>query len=286
MIVVFVALCIVTQALQSVFKKKINEKCEHGEFMVGAMISLFALLYFVIFSDNVVFGTQIIPYSIAFSICYVIGTVTCVFALACGSLAFTNLMLAYSCILPLGYSLIYCGEALKAIQVIGIIALALSFLFTYYPDKKDAGNQKFSLKWLVYVFLLFLSNGMCMVIQQMQQRVFGGKYDASFMIISLVMAMIILIVCAFIRERKNIVKTLKNGVLLSGLCGACNGAANYFGLLCLLILPGSVYHPLISAGNLVLTYVLSVTLFKEKFQKNQVIGFILGIVSMVLININ
>lgn len=278
---VLLSICIVSASLQSVFKKKLNKKCEGCEFSVSMIISLFALIYFIVFSNGYIFDMRLIPYCIAFSVCYATAAATCVLALACGSLALTNMVLAYSCIIPLGYSIFALGEVLNIFQISGVILLGLSFLFTYYPGEK----KKIELKWMVYAILLFASNGMCGAVQKMQKEAFGGAFDSSFMIISLIMVMVLLLVLAIIREGKRILIAFKYGFIQCSLSGICNGAANYFALLCLAVVPGSVYYPFNAAGGLVLTYIFSITIFKEKFNKNQIIGFILGILSMILINI-
>lgn len=279
-------ICIVSQSLQSVFKKKLNVRCADCNFTVGTMISAFTLLYFIVFSRSVVFDMQLLPYSICFAICYAVATVTCVLALACGSLALTDLMLVYSHVIPLVYNLYFCNESLNMIQVVGIVLLGVSFIFTYYRrEKAETGGQRISLKWFLYAILLFVSNGMCSVVMRMQQRSFGGAYDSSFMILSLIMVVVLLLTSSLIWERKSVLKAFKRGWFLSGLCGVCNGSLNYFSLMCLLVIPGSVFYPLLSAGSLVLTYILSITMFKEKISRNQAVGFALGILSIVFINI-
>ena len=280
---IFPVICIVSGSLQSVFKKKLDAKCEGCEIFLSALISFFALIYFCLFGKSFVFDFKILPYSIAFSVCYAMAAATCVLALACGSLAFTDLTLAYSGIIPLFYSMFFCDEALKGVQILGILFLGLSFLFTYYPSGQEKG--KITLKWIIYVSLLFVSNGMCAVLMRMQQNIFMGEFDSSFMIISLIIAVIFLLILSIIKDGKACFRTLKTGWLLCTLCGGCNGTANYFGLLCLMMIPGVVYYPLTASGGLILSYIFSVTIFKEKFTKNQIIGFILDILSMILINI-
>ena len=275
---------IASQSLQSIFKKKMNERCNSCEFSLSTLIACFALAYFLIFSEKFVFDSRIIPYCIAFSVCYAMASVTCVLALNCGSLALTDLMLVYSTVIPLGYSLIFCGETLGFLQIIGVAFLCVSFFFTYF---KSGGSkkQKISIKWIIYAALMFLSNGMCSVIQQLQQRVFGASLDDTFMIISLIMVVVLLGISALVREGKKFLVAIRGGFLLCGLCGACNGVMNYFALLCLLVVPEAVYYPLTTAGSMLLTYLLSMVIFKERFTKRQVFGFALCVLSMIFINI-
>lgn len=271
--------------MQGVFKKKLNEKCRECEITLSAMISLFALVFYALLATDITFSIEIIPYSVVFGTCYATAASTYVLALASGSLALTELMVVYSIAVPLTYSLIFCGDTLSITQIIGLIFLAVSFFFTYYKPKNTQKKQTKLVRWAIFATLLFFSNGACGVAKQMQQRVFEGKYDNSFILISLIIAVVLLAIVAVVKEKRRVLFAIKNGSLLSGMCGACNGAANYFSMLCLLVVPGAIYYPLTAAGGLVLTCILSAVIYKEKFKANQIIGFVLAALSIVLINI-
>jgi multidrug transporter EmrE-like cation transporter len=47
----------------------------------------------------------------------------------------------------------------------------------------------------------------------------------------------------------------------------------------------SVMFPVISAGGIVISFIISLVLYKEKFSIMQYIGLILGITSIVLLNL-
>ena len=274
---------IFTNSLQSAFKKVLNKRASHSEFTFSAMITTAALLFFVIFSGNISYSWSFVPYSAVYSICYATAAVTCVLALSCGSLALTNLALVYSGVIPLLYSLLFCGEQMNGFQIGGLICLWSSFVLTYYRREKT--RQPFSIKWMVYVGLLFLSNGMCGVLSRMQQRIFGGVYDRSFMIVSMTMAGILLWIAAIVRERHEMKTAVRCGWWLSATCGTFNGVTNFLGLMCLLVIPGVIYYPVSSAGSLVVTCLLSMVVFKERFTRAQLVGFVLGVVAVVLLNL-
>ena len=274
---------IYTNALQSAFKKELNRRAEHSEFLFSAMITTAALLFFLVFSWDIPYSWQMVPYSLLYSVCYATAAVTCVLALACGSLALTNLVLVYSGVLPLFYTLLFCDESMNAFQIVGLLCLWTSFVLTYY--RRETNGKPLSFKWIVYVSLLFISNGMCGVLSRMQQLRFEGAYDRSFMIVSVGMAAAILWICAIVRERKEFKDAFKSGWWLSVVCGSFNGVTNILSLMCLLVIPGAIYYPVSSAGSLVVTYMVSMTAFKEKFTLVQKIGFLLGVIAVVLLNL-
>lgn len=271
-------------SIQGAFKKRLNLKCKGCEFSVSSMITFFALVFFLIFSKGITFSVEFLPYSVIYSACYACASVTYVLALSCGSLALTQLIISYSCIIPLIYSLL-CGEKLGIFQIVGIAFLFLSLIVTYYRKNKPEEKNSFSFKWLLFAVPMFFSNGFCGVIMRMQQLKFERAYDNSFMIFSLILATIILLIAAVLRERGDLLKAIKVGAPLTAACGASNGIANYFGIICLALIPNAVYYPIKSAGELILTSMISIIIFKEKLRPAQYVGVALGVLALVFINL-
>ena len=105
------------------------------------------------------------------------------------------------------------------------------------------------------------------------------------MIFALAIVFFALAVFVFVKERREIVPSLKSGGLLMVICGATNGLVNLLVMLASPLVNNSVFFPLISAGGIVLTWIISVTLYKEKLSIKQNIGLVLGIASIVFLNL-
>ena len=274
----------VSSSVQGAFKKILNKKCAGCELSTGTMITFFALMFFVIFSPKDPFSPQVLPYCAIYAVSYATATATFIYALNCGSLALTQLVISYSTVIPLIYSIVFCNETLGFFKIIGLIFLFFSIIVTYYQKDKTKENA-ISLKWILLVVPMFFTNGMCSVASRMQQIEFGGAYDNSFLLVSLLMAAVILLVLAIIRERKNFTTAIKDGALLSGACGVSNGISNYFNLICLATIPNSIYYPVKSASCLILSGLISIVFFKEKLRPAQYVGMVLGVFAMIFINI-
>jgi len=87
------------------------------------------------------------------------------------------------------------------------------------------------------------------------------------------------------QERKDMKAFVKLGTVKGIGCGIANGIVNLLVMVLLGTMPASVVFPLITGGSIVFTYVVSRTLFHEKLSKRQTIGFILGVISVVLLNL-
>lgn len=105
------------------------------------------------------------------------------------------------------------------------------------------------------------------------------------MIIALLSVSIFSLTFAFIKERAAIIKCVKKGGIYALLCGFMNGAVNLFVILLLGKMPSSVMFPIISAGGIIITFIISKIFYKEKITKNKLLGFVIGIASIVLLNL-
>ena len=68
-------------------------------------------------------------------------------------------------------------------------------------------------------------------------------------------------------------------------CGAANGMINFFSMTLVNMMPASVLYPLISAGGIITNSIVSRFIYKEKMSKQQYIGVLMGIISVVFLNL-
>ena len=139
---------------------------------------------------------------------------------------------------------------------------------------------------MLYIIPSFFGNGLCSIFQNMHVRKFDGAYSNEFMATALIISAIVLFVISLFYEKNDLPTNLKKGALWYSLCGLSNGGVN---LLVMLLtnrgMPPSVMFPVISAGGIVISFIISLTLYKEKFSVTQYIGLGLGIASIILLNI-
>jgi multidrug transporter EmrE-like cation transporter len=117
-----------------------------------------------------------------------------------------------------------------------------------------------------------------------QQVRFSGNYKSEFMIIALAITAVAALVMTLIKERKIIQKQSPLCYSLGVICGAANGAVNLLVMILSGRMPVSLMFPIISAGGIVATFIISTVFYKEKLSRPQLVGFILGTVSVVLLN--
>ncbi len=267
---------------QNIIKKPYSEKTKgDGVYLFGVLTAVASMLFFVLTSKNMYFDAKIIPYSILFATVFSLSNVSIFIAIACGSVSLTSLISSYSLMLPTVYGLIFLHESMSIGFIPGIILLMISLFLI----NKTGDDATISLKWVISVIIAFVSGGLCSVFQNLQQVRFDGAYKNEFMIIALLISAVVLLIICFVKERKEMVNYIKCGWHYGLICGLMNGAVNLFVMILSARMSVSIMFPLISAGGIIVTYVVSRVFYKERLTNKQFAGFILGIVSVVLLNI-
>lgn len=251
-----------------------------GVYFFNILLSAAALLFFVVTSSKFSFDISFIPYSIGFAISYAVAAVFMVLAIAYGSLSLTSLFISYSLMIPTFYGLII-GDPIGKGFIPGMILLVISLFLT----NKSGEKANVSFKWLSFVFLSFLGNGMCTVVQKMQQIASNGAYKNEFMIVALAIVIVIMLIMSVLKERTEIKFFAKVGWHWAVICGVLNGMVNLFVMILSGKMPVSLMFPLISAGGLIVTFLVSRFFYKEKLTKLQLAGFLCGVASVVCLNV-
>ena len=145
------------------------------------------------------------------------------------------------------------------------------------------GDGKFSLKWLISVIIVWAGNGMISVLRIMQQKQFNDKYNNDFMVVVLIVAAVLMFGIGIIKERKNIKQVFRCGVLWGAAAGILNGCHNAISMIIITLMPVSISSPLTAGIKIVTTFVFSYIVYKESYDRRQLAGVILGIISVVLL---
>lgn len=282
MTIIYLILIIFGVAGQGIVKKPYTDKTgDNGAWLFSAVSSFVSMLFFVVTSKGVQWNMAIIPYAIAFALSFAASGICGVLAIANGSLSLSSLMTSYSLMIPTFYGLIFLKDPMSIYLPIGIALLAISL---FLINKK---NDKCTItpKWLVYVFISTIGNGLCSTFQKMQQVKFDGAYKNEFMIISLAIVTFVLGVAAIFAGRGELKTHLYHSRFTAVGCGVMNGVVNMLVMVLSGMMAASVMFPLISAGGIIVTYAVSKFLYKETLSRMQFCGLIVGTLSIVFLTI-
>lgn len=297
---------------QSIFKQIFNEKCaKRSAYFFSAMTAFTAMLFFILinvfYSKDWYYNAELLLPSAAFAISYAASSVFSVLAIFYGPLAKSSLVISYSLLIPSLYGIFVQGiyikvirdgtatlseamkEALSPTLIIGtLLLIAALFLVNYEKKEKDAEEKKITLKWLLYVILAFVGNGLCSTVQTAKQDFYGPEGSNVFMIVALAIVVLLLVSAAlgFKNQRVAVKDTAAKGWSPAVFGGIANGVMNFFVLLLTANkFPASVLYPVVSGGSLLMIFLWSFLVKKERFTASQYVGYALGVASLVLLNI-
>lgn len=267
---------------QAVLKKPYTQKNHgNGVYFFTALVSAAAMVFFAVTSSELQFNIVFMPYAVGFAAAYAVSSIFGVLAIAYGSLSLTSLCASYSLLIPTVYGLLFLGDPVSIGLIPGLVLLMLSLFLI----NKTGGTAKLSAKWILCVTISFVGNGMCSVVQKMQQVAFDGAYKNTFMIVALAIVTVIMLLMSVWKDRRGIKQYMQTGWHRGILCGLLNGMVNLFVMILSDRMPVSLMFPLISAGGLVLTYAVSKILYKEVLTKTQFVGFLLGLAAIIFLNL-
>lgn len=280
---ILLIIIIFASSMQNVSQKEYNIKTNGGAFAFSAGSTLFAALFFVISSGGKLnFTSDTLIYSAFFGITYAFAVIGAFLAIKTGPLSFTSLICSFSMIIPTFYGLFFLDEKVSVSFIIGISLLLVSLALINAEKKGD--ERKITAKWILFVIIGFLGNGMCTVAQKMQQDAFSGSFKSEFMIVALLFVFVSFALISFFTERKQLSESFKGSKWFI-MRGLLNGLVNLLVMVLSARMNVSLMFPLISVGGLILTFAISRLVYKENFSSKQYIGFALGVLAVITLNL-
>ncbi|MBR4058404.1 MAG: DMT family transporter [Lachnospiraceae bacterium] len=272
--------------LESMLVKNYKHKYGDGGLLFNALMSLFALIYFVVSDkDGFFFPQGIWGYGIMGAALYAIGFYSVYIAMGCGSYALTNLLMSFTSVFTIGFGLIYLKEPATGITYFAIVLSFLSILLMNYKKDENASGNLVTPKWLLCMLLGITSNGILTILSRLQQIHFENQCTNEYLIISLSGSFIALLVAGITKDRKNLANISKYGVFTGAVAGILNGVGNYIRIQSYLYIPIMLAAPIESGMKIVLTFVIAFLIYKEKLTKTQMLGAGLSGVALILLNI-
>lgn len=236
----------------------------------------------IIYAFNFNFCLETLIYASFFAITFCLCIFSVYQALATGPMSLTVLISSFSTILPLLFGVAFLKEKLTFLGILGLIVLALSLILVNKVKK----GEKINKKWLFYITIAFISNGGNSIIQKLHQASVGGDYTICFQFIAMIIAVIITGALMLVKEKPNFPTFFKNsGALNSSLAGIANAIVNITMLYLAVNMKAVILYPVVSAGGLVISFLTALIIYRERLNKLQYLGSLLGLISILLLNL-
>ncbi len=281
-LLIFLSVC--SNLLEGVIVKKNGQKNETNVFWFNALMALASMLFFAVTeTDGFAIPAELWLYAIPSACCYCSALICTYFALAEGSFAISMMVISYSIVLPVVYGMAFLKEPVSWLTCIALVIMLASLYLTREDTSKD--SNKFSFKWLILITLATVGSGFFAIFKKMQQLRFEEKCNNEFMILSLGITVLVLFVLGLLKRKKNAKSINAKTVLIALGAGFSNGITNMLTLLINTVMELSISSPISTGMRIVLSFIVSNLFLHERFLRRQIVGVILGAVSLLMLSI-
>ena len=268
---------------ESMLLRRYGRKHGDGGMLFNAVICLFAAVFFIL-SDKggLCFPGGIVLYGIANSLMYAGGFYFYFLALKTGSFIGSSMICSFSFVISVFYGIFFLNEGVNLITGLAMVLAMVSVFMQVYQKESGGRKNKTSLKWFVFALLACLCNGVISILSRVQQIKYDSAYDNEYMFISCLGAFLVLFVFSVVKEHDIFRIVIKNVSLYGSGIGLLNGAKNLVGLWVYLYMPLSVARPLTTGVGYILSFLMTVFIYREPFTKLRLGGVIVGVVAVLL----
>lgn len=203
-----------------------------------------------------------------------------------GPYAFQSIMMLFgNILLPMLFSVLWWGDRLTKLQLVGIVVMLLSFVIFNLKGLKFDGLKK---GYFLWVALLFISNGVYGILLDSQQRLMRQTQRNEMIITTFLVSALISLIYLIVLQGKRAPKAFCMGAnnwifaLLSSTCAAL--AVNIL-MLALQLVPASILYTVANGGVLVLCALLGTVALHEKLEKHMIAGLAVAVVSLAILGI-
>ena len=203
-------------------------------------------------------------------------------ALSKGPMSLTCFVQGSGLIISTVFGVMICNEKIKLLQVLMLIVLIFSMGLAL-----DVKKGKFEKGWLIYAFLAMVFMGLIGVMQTYHQISDYKDELIPFLAIAFMISAVINIPLWKFRENNypSAFAIKSKAFALAIASGAFMGAVHIINLYLSGAMPKVFFFPVVNGGLIFVTLISGVIFFKEKLNKKQIIGVILGTIALSFIGL-
>lgn len=204
-----------------------------------------------------------------------------------GSYAFLMIFCMFGGILvPTAVGTLFLDERLTGLQIFAIVLMLVSLVVMNLKGISFKGNSG---AYYVWCILLFASNGLYGTVMNLQAVAMKGEERAEMLTILFALSAVAAVVVELAKKRgRKLAEGFKMGKRAALSLLVCGGSATGAVNLLMYLLPqmkSSILYTIDNGGGLVLSILYSLILFHEHPRKDQIVGMIMAVVSIVLIEL-
>ena len=206
-----------------------------------------------------------------------------VYAMKIGPMSASALIALYGMIIPTIAGPIFWNEPFGIMQFAGVSLILISMWLLSNGEKSEKSVNK---KWISVIIVVFFLSGFAGVIEKIHQSTDGRDEKAMFLLIAYFIMFLFSFAGKIIsRPKAEKLASLKKTLITGIVSGLIIGVYAFINLTLAGKLNSMVYYPVANGGALILTVIVSATIFREKCSKKNIIGIIIGLTAVMMLSI-
>ena len=288
MIVLF-ALAILSLSFQNVAFKLFNMnymKNTASYFIFNAVyFTMICVIYAVIGINFINFMPAVVLLGTLFACSFISAMYLYMKAMENGPLGLSFLFFSSGMLLPILFGIIFFREPAPFHKFIGLILLFAAF----YISTIGAGSNKMNKKWVVYILLAAVSNGIIGIAIRLVRTVVPEDAFVDFLFLGFGQAAVLsFIIGVFVIMRYKPTMTHLYAapfILIAVLAAVTTAGGNYAMVTLSLYVSALVQFPIVNGSLVISSIIASRVLFKEKVTKQHILTIAVGLAAILLLSL-
>ena len=287
MSLLFLGLSIILSSVRNILSKGISD-VKFGTkqfFLTQACIFLCGSLVLILVA-NQNFERPSLPtlfYSTLYGILLLSAQYCYTSALKKGNIGICSTVYSLGFIFPTLSGNLFWNERLTGLNIIGILMVIPTIIISGMPSSKN-GQQKNINTYIIPLMSAMLSSGGLGIMQKVQQNSHYPEQKNFFVISAFALAGTISFLISLFAKREPQIKIGRKLIFGAGI-GVAFGLCNLLNTILAGQLDSAVFFPVLNIGTIFFSIVSGIIFYKEKISRNDLIAFLLGIISILLITI-
>ena len=278
--------------LGNIIKKRSTERFESKEamrFLFNCVVSISCATSLFLISGVPKISGFTLMLGILFGLITFVQFVFILMSYEFGPFSYTSVIISLSMVIPALSGYFIWGEKIAPVQIAGMLLMLVCFSLSvdFGKDSKKASGV-----WFLFVFLAFLTTGFIGIMQKWHQSSeykdeLDGFLTTAFLF-SFIFSALGFIVTVLLQRKRKTLKPIRADlspliVILMALCGIFAAANNKLNLYLSGVMDSAVFFPIVNGGGMLLSAMVSLFIFKEKFTRQKWLGIIIGITAVIMI---
>jgi len=200
-----------------------------------------------------------------------------------GPVSLTTTVHNFSILIPLLTGVIFFGDALTPLNIVGIpllfVALAL------IPMREGKEERRFSFRWLFLAFSAAVFSGMSSSILLWISRTEFESYKSEILVINYLFSALLAFLLSVKREKGSAFRAARKSIGFSLLIGIVLGLFHLLSVYAVKEISATVYYPVTTVLFILFPVIADFIFFKQRLGRKSFIGFCFALVSILLLSL-